>query len=95
MSTVQDNTEYCKSKYKRFICDSMGNSAYVDVYDILLAFDVTCPAMQHAIKKLLAPGIRGSKDATTDKQEAILSIERSIAIDSQKEVIEQLKKDNL
>lgn len=49
----------------------------VDVYDVLKAFEVTCPAMQHAIKKCLMAGKRGAKDAVQDMDEAIQSIERS------------------
>ena len=49
----------------------------IDVYDVLKAFDVTCPAMQHAIKKCLMAGKRGAKDAVQDMNEAIQSIERS------------------
>jgi ribosomal protein L33 len=49
----------------------------IDVYDVLKAFDVTCPAMQHSIKKCLMAGKRGAKDAAQDMNEAIQSIERS------------------
>ena len=52
----------------------------IDVYDVLVAFDVTCPAMQHAIKKCLMSGQRGHKDVKQDKREAIQSIERSIEL---------------
>lgn len=52
----------------------------IDVYDVLLAYGVTCPAMQHAIKKCLMSGQRGYKDTTQDKREAIQSIERSIEL---------------
>jgi coenzyme F420-reducing hydrogenase alpha subunit len=52
----------------------------IDVYDVLVAFNVTCPAMQHAIKKCLMSGQRGHKDVTQDKREAIQSIERSIEL---------------
>lgn len=68
-----------KSKYHRMI----GQSPYriaVDVYDVLKAFEVTCPARQHAIKKLLAAGKRGSKTEQQDLQEAISSIQRSIEL---------------
>ena len=54
--------------------------ASVDVYDVLKGFGVTCPAMQHAIKKMLKPGERGAKDSEQDKREAIKSIERSIEL---------------
>lgn len=53
---------------------------WIDVYDVLNAFDVECHAIGHAIKKLLKPGQRGYKDAEQDKREAIASIERSIEI---------------
>lgn len=53
----------------------------VDVYDVLKGFNVQCPAMQHAIKKMLCSGQRGFKDAEKDKREAIQSIERSIELD--------------
>ena len=73
------------SKYHRTITqtlpgDTHGLSVTVDVYDVLKAFSVTCPATQHAIKKLLCPGQRGSKSAAQDLREAIGSIERSIQL---------------
>ena len=49
----------------------------VDVYDVLRAFNVTDPALQHAIKKLLMPGERGAKDRATDLREAIDAIRRA------------------
>lgn len=64
-----------KNKYQRIIKD-----VTVDVYDVLDAFGVTCPAMAHAIKKMLMPGLRGHKDAEQDKREAIQAIERSIEL---------------
>lgn len=54
----------------------------VDVYDVLKAFDVTCPATAHAIKKLLMPGERGAKDKLTDLIEAARSIDRAIELES-------------
>ena len=64
----------------KYIRDLKG--VQVDVYDVLKAFDVTCPAMQHAAKKVLCAGIRGHKDALKDKREAIQSIERSIELEA-------------
>lgn len=49
----------------------------LDVYDVLKAFNVTCPAMQHAIKKMLCTGLRGHKDFQQDADEAIQSIYRA------------------
>jgi len=65
------------NKYSREI----KKQVYVDVYDILLAFRVENPALQHAIKKMLAPGQRGIKDKITDMKEAIISLERAIELE--------------
>lgn len=54
----------------------------MDVYDVLKGFNVTCPAMQHAIKKMLCSGLRGYKNTIQDKKEAIASIKRSIELES-------------
>lgn len=70
------------SKYKRVI-----NGRECDVYDILEAFEVTCPATQHAIKKLLMPGQRGTKGVVKDLQEASESIKRAIEMQKKREGI--------
>ncbi len=49
----------------------------IDVYDVLKAFNVTCPATQHAIKKMLMAGERGHKNKQTDLDEAIQSLQRA------------------
>ena len=63
------------NKYTRTI-----HGVEVDVYDVLVAWNVTCPATQHAIKKLLMPGKRGSKDKLQDLEEAGQAIERAIEL---------------
>lgn len=63
------------NKYSRRI-----RTETVDVYDVLRAFNVTCPARQHAIKKLLAAGQRGGKSEIQDIREAIQSAERAIEL---------------
>lgn len=50
---------------------------WVDVYDVLHAFVVTNPALQHLIKKALAVGQRGHKDASEDYQDIIDSSVRA------------------
>lgn len=50
----------------------------IDVYRVLDLFGVTQPALQHAVKKLLCPGLRGAKGYAKDLQEAIDSIERAL-----------------
>ncbi len=67
------------SKYHREI----KSNVYVDVYDVLLAFRVENPAVQHAVKKLLAPGKRGFKSTITDLEEAIISINRGIELEKE------------
>lgn len=76
----EDFTKVSSNKYEREITDRQGNSATVDVYDVLKAFDVTCPATQHAVKKLLCSGLRGHKDLQTDLLEAKESIVRAIEL---------------
>jgi hypothetical protein len=66
------------NKYVRII-----KGVDMDVYDVLKGFNVTCPAMQHAIKKMLCSGLRGYKGTSQDKEEAIASIKRSIELDAE------------
>ena len=54
---------------------------WVDVYDILAAYNVTNPADAHAIKKMLCPGQRGVKGGIQDRQEAIVSLQRAIELE--------------
>ncbi|MCF6207605.1 MAG: hypothetical protein L3J47_12070 [Sulfurovum sp.] len=65
-----------KNKYQR---ECKGIT--IDVYDVLVAFNVTNPATAHAIKKLLMPGVRGHKDKLTDLKEAKESIVRAIELE--------------
>jgi len=64
------------NKYKRNV-----NGVTIDVYDVLNAWKVGCPATQHAIKKLLMPGQRGSKDVLQDLKEAVEAIQRAIELE--------------
>jgi len=66
------------SKYLRPIILTAGGR--VDVYAVLDAFDVRCPARQHAIKKLLCSGIRGKGDTLQDLTEAGDAIARAIEL---------------
>lgn len=68
------------NKYHRTITAIDGQRVTVDVYAVLVAFDVTCPAIAHAVKKLLAPGQRGHKDKAQDLREAVQAIERAIQL---------------
>lgn len=48
----------------------------IDIYRILEMYNVTSPAIQHSVKKLLVAGGRGAKDAKKDVEEAIDSLVR-------------------
>jgi RecG-like helicase len=68
------------NKYDRIIVGKYGSGkCVVDVYRVLYAFPSGCPDIDHAIKKLLAPGKRGAKDELQDLKEAIQSIEARIS----------------
>lgn len=71
------------SKYLREIKPGV----LADVYDVLKAWNVTNPATQHAIKKLLQPGARGHKDLLTDLREAAQSLERAIELETPAPVV--------
>lgn len=68
------------SKYLRKM-ECLVKGDHTDVYAILIAFDVVCPARQHAIKKLLCSGIRGKGDVIQDLKEAKDAITRAIEIE--------------
>ena len=79
------------SKYLRTINSSVNNtSIQTDVYAVLEAFNVTCPAIAHCIKKLLCCGIRGKGDKMADLIGAEAALSRAIELQKQRE---QQKKD--
>ena len=67
------------SKYLRDVTCSVDGK--VDVYAVLEAFNVLCPARQHAIKKLLCSGIRGKGNAVQDLEEARDAVDRAIQME--------------
>jgi hypothetical protein len=72
-----DPTTHSGSKYLRTVQLIEGK---VDVYAVLVAFGVSCPARQHAIKKLLCAGLRGKGDELQDLHEAGDAVDRAIQI---------------
>ncbi len=54
----------------------------IDVYDVLQAFEVTNPALQHLIKKALCTGLLGHKDRKQDMNEILESAKRAIELES-------------
>ncbi len=71
------------SKYLRDMTCSIEGK--VDVYAVLDAFNVTCPARQHAVKKLLCAGLRGKGDTKQDLREAADAIQRAIQMHDARE----------
>lgn len=63
-----------RNKYSREIKPGI----FVDVYDVLRAFAVTDPSLQHLVKKALAVGQRGHKDAEEDLQDILDSAKRAV-----------------
>lgn len=72
--------QHSGSKYLREIHPAAGGGApiRVDVYSVLKAFGVVCPARAHAIKKLLCAGLRGKGDERQDLRESIDAIHRAM-----------------
>lgn len=67
-----------------------GNPAplgFVDVYCVLVAFGVTCPAVAHAVKKLLCAGQRGKGDTLADLTGAKAAIERAVQLEQQRKAV--------
>lgn len=62
-----------RSKYHREVKPGV----WIDVYDVLQAWGVKNAALQHLIKKALAPGQRGRKDLMTDMDDIVASAKRA------------------
>lgn len=65
-----------------------------DVYAVIDAFEVNCPARQHAIKKLLCSGIRGKGDTLQDLKEARDAIDRALQMEKVRALLPSSPKDN-
>lgn len=65
-----------RNKYMREIKPGV----WVDVYDVLRAFEVTDGALAHQVKKCLAVGKRGHKDAHEDYRDIKASAARALEI---------------
>ena len=78
--TIDRGNKYHRTITQTLPGDTHGLCLTVDVYDVCRAFGVTCPATQHAIKKLLCPGLRGAKSAEQDISEAANSCRRAIEL---------------
>ena len=80
MSDIDRGSKYHRTIRQTLQGDTHGHAITVDVYDVLQAFGVSCPALQHAVKKLLCAGLRGAKSAEQDIEEAANSCRRAIEL---------------
>lgn len=64
-----------KNKYNR-----QCKGVTIDVYDVLKAFEVTDPALQHLIKKALCAGLRGHKNKEQDLIDILDSANRALEL---------------
>ncbi len=63
-------------KYNQYLHE-IKPGIFIDVYDVLMAWNVTNPALQHLIKKALQAGDRGHKSREQDLQDIIDSAIRA------------------
>lgn len=78
-------TDHEGQKYLRTVQSAVGGqSAEVDVYAVLEAFGVTCPATAHAVKKLLCGGRRGKGDRLADLTGALAAVARAVELERQR-----------
>lgn len=83
-------------KYLRVTVDpTSGGVFYVDVYAVLAAFGVECPACAHAVKKLLAPGQRGKGDKLADLVGARAAVDRAIELEQARIGLERMRREQL
>lgn len=74
-SSITFETEQPKrNKYMR----EVKKGVWVDVYDVLRAWEVTDPCLQHLLKKALAGGQRGHKDLGEDLRDILASAKRAV-----------------
>ena len=64
-----------QSKYGHYFKD-VSHLKKIDVYRVIDLWQITDPALQHALKKVLAAGKRGAKNQAQDVDEAIDSLVR-------------------
>jgi hypothetical protein len=69
-------------KYPHYFKD-VRHLTHIDVYRVLHLFEVTDPAIAHAVKKLLVAGGRGTKPKIKDISEAVDALQRCLDINAE------------
>jgi hypothetical protein len=68
-----------------YSADGKGGPINVDIYCVIEAFKITCPAMQHALKKILACGQRGKGNRVDDIHGVFDAMWRALELQRQRE----------
>lgn len=76
-ATGNSGVKHVKMQYSHYKKD-ISRYKILDIYRLLVLYNVTDPAIAHAIKKLLVPGGRGAKDTLQDIIEARDTLNRRI-----------------
>jgi hypothetical protein len=78
--------EHGGGKYLRRIrpADGAGGPINVDVYCVIEAYEIHCPALQHALKKILACGQRGKGDKVDDIHGVFDAMWRALELEKQR-----------
>lgn len=74
VENVVNNRSTPRNKYDREIVPGV----FIDVYQVLRAWEVTDPCLQHLLKKALACGTRGHKDLKEDLEDILASAKRAV-----------------
>lgn len=69
-----EEEKLARNKYMREVKPGV----FCDVYDILRAWEVTDPCLQHLLKKALQPGKRHHKDLEEDLKDILASAKRAV-----------------
>lgn len=75
---AKSNKPALADKFPHYYPELPAGTTHMDVYRVLDAFKVKRSSIQHAVKKLLAAGLRGAKDEVKDLKEARDSIDRAL-----------------
>ena len=79
---INHQPHYTEQSHDHYFKD-VSSLKHIDIYRVLLLFNVVNPCIQHAIKKLLCAGQRGAKGQKQDVQEAIASLMRYLEMQTE------------
>jgi len=83
---AHEGSKYLREIHGVYSTTGDKQSVQVDVYAVLEAFGVTCPARAHCIKKLLACGNRGKGNEMLDLIGAEAAVARAIDLQKQRDI---------